>query len=583
VDPWVLGTDDPNAEEPALLWNGLIGIRVARNGGGVPNGFFTIDSYGTEGEEKILPLPNPLPARSLRIDVSQPYAQRLDMRTGILTTAFTTVDGVQAEQTLVIHPRERMLGERWSFEGGSAPDSKPDLAALNAAGVRTEVNEVPQDHERVISFGSGRASPEPKKGIPSRPLNFDDLVNISTETWSKRWQTDIEIDGPVEDQQAVRSFLYYLRSAIHPEGQMSVSPFALSSEKYNGHVFWDADIWVFPALALVDPQAAAEIARYRLQKAKQAAKNGTGPFPAKAENASIVRYPWESSVSGRETVPGPSAREAHITGSVLWGLTQAERLGLVSPRQLGDLPGRADRFYRSISVPGPDGAEIRDIMSPDENHIGDNDLYTNLLAQWLANDRRWEGSKFKYKLPKDDETFLTYDDDALRGYKQAAAVLATYPLQYPPAEAQARAMMERFADKTIENGPAMSDSVHALIWARLGEREKAYATWRDSWVPFTRHPLMLFSEKRRRSETYFTTGAGGALQTVLLGFLGMRLDSKKESGSAWSSKLPSGAWLSTKPNLPKEWKSVKFRNFAVAGKRYTMTASSDAVSVVPGG
>ncbi len=47
--------------------------------------------------------------------------------------------------------------------------------------------------------------------------------------------------------------MFYLQSAIHPDGGMSISPFGLSNQMYNGHVFWDADIWVFPALALLDP------------------------------------------------------------------------------------------------------------------------------------------------------------------------------------------------------------------------------------------------------------------------------------------------------------------------------------------
>src|SRR5690606_25073555 len=120
---------------------------------------------------------------------------------------------------------------------------------------------------------------------------------------------------------------------------------------------------------------------------------------------------------------------------------------------------------------------------------------------WYTKSRNVWPAKPTYKLPQDDKTFLTYDNDALRGYKQAAAVLSIYPLQYPPAEEQARAMMERFADKVTRNGPAMTDSIHAIIWARLGEKEKAYQAWHDSWKPFVKPPFMLFSEKRNSSRT----------------------------------------------------------------------------------
>ena len=70
-------------------------------------------------------------------------------------------------------------------------------------------------------------------------------------------------------------------------------------------------------------------------------------------------------------------------------------------------------------------------MSPDENHIGDNDLYTNLLAMWLTNGRKWPATP-TYKLPKDAKGFLTYDGDPVKGYKQAAAILACYPPSSTP-------------------------------------------------------------------------------------------------------------------------------------------------------
>jgi len=133
----------------------------------------------------------------------------------------------------------------------------------------------------------------------------------------------------------------------------------------------------------------------------------------------------------------------------------------------------------------------------------------------------------------------------------------------------------------------MSDSVHALIWARLGDVGKAYQTWESSWKPFTKQPLVLFSEKRTKPTTYFTTGAGGSLQTVLFGFLGFRLDSISEQGAAWSKKLQGSHWLSIKPNLPQQWKSVKLKNFAVLGHRFTLTATHrpngpDAAQVIQG-
>lgn len=243
-------------------------------------------------------------------------------------------------------------------------------------------------------------------------------------------------------------------------------------------------------------------------------------------------------------------------------------------------------MYLARSVAGPKGRELQGVVGPDENGPVNNDLYTNLLAGWLDN-RFIRGLKgtdvwknLPYKLPQDAKSLLTYDDDLVLAYQQAAAILSVYPLQYPPAEKAGRTMMDRFANKVSKNGPAMTDSVHAIVWARLGGDENAYQAWHASWQPFTKSPLLLFSEKSVIASTYFTTGAAGSLQAVLFGFLGFRIDYDKEPGATWASPLQDGnSWLSIKPRLPAEWKSVKFKNFTVLGRRYNLTATHEGATV----
>jgi trehalose/maltose hydrolase-like predicted phosphorylase len=307
-----------------------------------------------------------------------------------------------------------------------------------------------------------------------------------------------------------------------------------------------------------------------------------GPMEAPPTGAAM--FPWESSVTGRETVPGQSRFQHHITGTVAFSLAKAAALGLVPESDAQEVRQAAAQFYRARSIQSARGLEIRGTMSPDEHHVGDNDLYTNMLAQWCVAGGSWNrSSEPRFALPSDEKSLLTYDDDGLRGYKQAAAVLAIYPLQHPEAESQARAMMERFADQVTENGPAMSDSVHALIWARLGERERAYEAWRASWRDFAMAPHLLFSEKRRKEVTYFTTGAGGSLQAVLFGFLGIRLDYEEDPTASWSKRLVGEHWLTVTPNLPPAWKSVKLENFDLLGRPYTLSATHDGITVSQGG
>jgi trehalose/maltose hydrolase-like predicted phosphorylase len=680
ADPWVLATNDPNDPEPALLWNGLIGVRIGRNGTGLgqdgkPLPYFAIEAYDTAGEEKIQALPNPLAARwtagksSVPLDPARGsnFNQSLDMREGSLKTSWRQdVDGQMLEVHVetVLDPTARVLGQRWSLTASTSTIVQASWG-LGSGGPSVSPKANPQKdhlvHSAILDFAPARISgrfagrineelrPEiPNAGIlppwrtaeksirlsaaadrnkpllveavvsikddksttsaPPPSLTFDQLKQGSAQAWAARWKTDIEIDGPVEDQQAVRSFLFYLRSAIHPQSPMAVSPMGLSSTQYNGHVFWDADIWVFPALALLAPDEARQILDYRIAKAPMARKNfdewvkagrptGSGKVDAAKSPSSGgpdqidrgLRFPWESSVTGRETVPGPSQHQHHITGSVLWALAQGADVGLVDRNTVDTLGREGAAFYLARAERDPSGyLNIRGTMSPDENHIGDNDLYTNILAEWTLT-RFIPGADWTFKgfkLPRDKKSLLTYDNDPIRGYKQAAAVLSIYPLQHAEAERQATVMMERFSDKATKNGPAMTDSVHATIWARNGQPEKAYEAWRASWQPFTDHPLLLFSEKRHKPLTYFTTGAGGSLQSVLFGFLGFRIDSKEElskagTPAAWSKQLQGESWLSVRPNLPREWKSVKLKNFTVLGKRYSLSVTAGAAPDTP--
>jgi len=612
----------------------LVGFRFGRDGGVKGQPFFSIDEYDTTGEEKIRTLQSPLPNGFIvdhkPLPIIGDYRQSVDMHTSALKTHWASTDGVIVDCITYLHPTKKMIAQKWWLSGLNGMHTVDfDLGQAGHFGeermLATDITVGPSKMkgkllatyaptanptiEYVLSLGrspnyfamqSARDTHHAQlKGDgsewPPSLGQFQTVQNETESTWAERWKTDIEIDGPVEDQQAVRSFLFYLRSAIHPDGKMAISPFGLSNQMYNGHVFWDADIWVFPALMLLDPTVAKAIPDYRVSTVANAKENQIPNLPEGPITPGWDwKYAWESSVSGKETMHGPSQAELHITGDVDWAAAEAAALGFEDPKAAKGILDESLKSFAVSSSTAPDQITvIRGVMSPDENHTGDNDLYTNLLAQWAVNGGTWQSNsragrpKLQFKLPHDDKSFLTYDNDPVKSYKQAAAVLSIYPLQYPPAEKEAKVMMDRFADKVSKNGPAMADSVHALIWARLGEKEKAYDTWRNSWQPFIKQPLMLFSEKRNKPTTYFTTGAAGSLQTVLFGFIGFRLDSVQEQGAAWSKKLQGDSWLSIKANLPQKWKSVKVKNFTVLGHRYSLTATQrpsgpDAVQVIQG-
>ncbi|MCX7798836.1 MAG: hypothetical protein N2109_00660 [Fimbriimonadales bacterium] len=599
VDPWALSTSDPNGE-PAFVSNGLIGGRMNRFGIGkdaqgrfLP--FLAIDVRQPSGEEKILPLTNPLGLRwfvgdrEIAPDTEGPVRQTIRFRDSVVESVWSAkIDGHPHRFVCrtVVARNSRVVAQRWTVspeaKGLRAAPIEPwptgehgvfriaDLpVAIRGRMVRGEAG-----WDWIVAVGKPPGSPATDALADVSEWTFDRALSESQAFWRDRWKTDVEIDGPAEDQQAVRAQLFQLRANTNPLSNFAPGPFGLTATNYNGHVFWDADVWIFPALALLDPDLAATIPSYRLRmfdKRKRAGlKPGEQPFP------------WESSVTGLETIPGPSRKQIHIVGSVCWMLHLASRLGMVESATLQAVFDASAEFYRQRAVRGASGLlELRDVMSPDEFHIGNNDLYTNLLAEWLLRGRRWQEEPL-FVRPMVEGHLATYDGDRLRGYKQTAALLALYPLQNPEAEAQSEAMLNAFLGKTAENGPAMSQSIEALLLARFRDSESAYELWRRSWRRYTTGALGLFHEKPRRESAVFLTGAAGCLQTILYGFAGFRIDSKKQEMAGWSTRLGTDGWLSIQPALPRAWRSLKLKNLHVRGQRVSFTITADKITTHQG-
>ena len=131
--------------------------------------------------------------------------------------------------------------------------------------------------------------------------------------WDSLWKSDIIIDGDDASQRDVHSAMYHLYSFVREGTSYSPSPMGLSGLGYNGHVFWDAELWMFPALLVLHPEMAKSMVEYRYQRLEEAKHN------AFAHGYKGAMYPWESAATGNEETPvwalsGPF--EHHITADV---------------------------------------------------------------------------------------------------------------------------------------------------------------------------------------------------------------------------------------------------------------------------
>ena len=102
------------------------------------------------------------------------------------------------------------------------------------------------------------------------------LIAQHHQLWLELWQGDIIIEGDPQSQQDIRLALYHLYAFSRGDSNLSIAPMGLSSQNYNGHIFWDTELWMFPPLLLLNQDIARSLVNYRsdrLEKAKQKAIN----------------------------------------------------------------------------------------------------------------------------------------------------------------------------------------------------------------------------------------------------------------------------------------------------------------------
>ncbi len=401
---------------------------------------------------------------------------------------------------------------------------------------------------------------------------IDNLLNRHKQAWAELWKTgDIQIEGDLDAQQRVRFALYNLYSYIRPETRQSIAPMGLSSQGYNGHIFWDSELWMYPTLLALQPDMAKSCLDYRsdrLGKAKQ--------------KASIYGYkgamfPWESDDTGEEATPTWALTgifEQHITADVAiafwnyYALTQDKSWLRSEFKVLKEI---AD-FWVSRVVKNQDGSySILNVVGADEyaQHVDDN-AFTNASAiEAIRNtikaatilgepiDPNWKAVSDQIIIHSKNGITQNYKGYEGQTIKQADVNLLAYPLHIITDKAQIERDLDYYAEKIDKkDGPAMASGVLSVLYSRMGDREKAYAYFVKSYLPNSRPPFGVFSESANSSNPYFATGAGAMLQAVIYGFGGVE---QTDHGLKYNKGL-----------LPKKWKSLKIIGLGVDNKTITI-------------
>lgn len=368
----------------------------------------------------------------------------------------------------------------------------------------------------------------------------DALTAAHERMWSDLWRGDIEIEGDSAAQTAVRFALFNLYSSVREGSRRGIAPMGLTSTGYNGHIFWDAEMWMLPVLAVLHPELARSMVDYRTDRLSAARRR------AAAYGYRGAMFPWESDPSGEEATPtfaltGPL--EHHITADVAigaWMYYCATHDDGWLRREGYPLMRECAEFWCSRAERNADGSfSIRNVVGADEYAEGvDDNAFTNGAArraleyaaaaarrcgekpsaEWLAIARGLRICTF------DDGTTREHDSYDGRMTKQADANLLGYPLGLvSDREAQLRDMDYYAGRIDPRNGPAMTWSVFAVQYARAGKAGRAQEMFRRSYEHNVRPPFGVFAETASSDNPYFMTGAGGMLQAVLFGFGGLEI------------------------------------------------------------
>ena len=359
--------------------------------------------------------------------------------------------------------------------------------------------------------------------------------------WEKLWQSDIKIEGDPIVQKEVRLMLYYLYASARAGTALSLSPVGLSGLGYNGHVFWDTELWMYPPLLVMQPDIARSLLDYRFNRLEAARQNAFN------HGFKGAMFPWESADDGTEQTPvwaltGPF--QQHITACIGWAfwkyyqVTQdKDWLGTKGYIVLKEV---ADFWCSRVERIGKGQYHISNVIGANEFEENiDNNAFTNGIVKLVLH-HATQAAKILNITPDPDwlhvaenipilafEDGTTKENATYNGaeIKQADVNLLAHPLDFITDEVQIKKDLDYYEPRMSPDGPAMGFATLATLHAKLGNVQKAYDifihSYRSNGVP----PFGVLAECAggKGVSPYFTTGAGGALQTVLFGFGGIKI------------------------------------------------------------
>ncbi|GAA1181240.1 glycosyl hydrolase family 65 protein [Ornithinimicrobium humiphilum] len=214
----------------------------------------------------------------------------------------------------------------------------------------------------------------------------DQLQQEHADLWRRFWtESDVEVEGHPEVQQAIRWNLFQLGQATIRAGSHGIPAKGLTGSGYGGHYFWDTECYVVPFLTYTHPQAARNALRFRHGMLDDARRRA-------AEMSQFgALYPWRT-INGQEASAYFQAGTAqyHINADIAYALMKYVRA--TGDRQFLLNQGVdilvetarmwADLGFWHVNGGGDRSFHIHGVTGPDEyNTVVNDNFFTNVMAQ----------------------------------------------------------------------------------------------------------------------------------------------------------------------------------------------------------
>lgn len=455
-------------------------------------------------------------------------------------------------------------------------------------------------------------------------FSFKYLEDFQENYLKQFWNTaDVKINGDNKMQQGVRFNLFHLLQSVGKDNKSNIAAKGLSGEGYEGHYFWDTEIYIFPFFLFTNPNLAKNLLNYRYNILDFARKRAR----QMGHNIGAL-YPWRT-IAGEECSPFFPAGTAqyHINVDIAYSIWQyyqvTEDLQFMAEKGLEMLLEIARLMYHIGHFRTSDGQFCIDaVTGPDEyTCIVNNNYYTNLLTKNLFKNINdiYQSVKLKFGpelarikekiyfnekelsnfskagekmfLPYDKEKNLHPQDDSFFSKKIwdfENTPKENYPLllHYHPLTLyrhqvckQADTLLGHFLleeesnintikndfnyyEKITTHDSSLSTCIFSIMANRIGEYTKAYNYFMNT------ARLDIDNLHHNTKDGIHTACMGGSWMSIVFGFAGMRIVK---------------GMLNFHPYLPENWQDLQFNlNFKNRILSCKLTKDNFTVSLLKG-